>query len=70
MTPTTPGGLVALGGSPHVTVSTTDNYGVGVIVYTSVLEHTTEAERRAIAEAQHLSPAPHDYNVQDMGTLC
>lgn len=60
-----PGGLVEIGGTPHVRVATTDDDGDTVFVSTSVYEHTSEDERDALAEAHHLSPARHDYIMSD-----
>jgi len=64
-----PGGLIELGGAPHVRVAVTDDDGDRVWVSTSVYEHTSEEERQTLAEAAHLYPARHDHNMTDMGTL-
>lgn len=62
-----PGGLLELGGTPHVRVATTDDDGDTVFVSTSVYEHTSEHERETLAEAHHLYPARHDHIMTDMG---
>lgn len=61
----TPGGLIDLGGTPHVRVATTDNDGDTVFVATSVYGHTAAAERETLAAAHHLYPARHDYLMSD-----
>lgn len=63
------GGLIEIGGEPHVTAAVTDDDGDRVWVSTSVYTFASEEERMTIAEAQHLYPAPYDHNMTEMGTL-
>lgn len=67
MTSNTKGGLIELGGEPHVRVAVTDNRGDDVWVSTSVYPFTSDDERETLAEAHHLYPAPHDHIMSDMG---
>lgn len=66
----TQGGLLELGGEPHVRVAVTDDDGENVFVSTSVYRHTAEEERQVMAEANHLYPARHDHEMTEMGVEC
>lgn len=60
-----PGGLIELGGEPHIRVSTTDDDGTNVWVSTSLYGHTSDADRDAIAQGTGWYPARHDFIMSD-----